>query len=76
MANNLRCGSLGTRQSFLKGIKKELGIESDGKDKLVEKFKEKAEKLTMPDAVKKVFEEVCVGLLFSSLELYIIGLSL
>ncbi|CAG8562623.1 3379_t:CDS:2 [Paraglomus brasilianum] len=41
----------------LKGIKKELGIESDGKDKLVEKFKEKAEKLTMPDAVKKVFEE-------------------
>ncbi|KAG9301933.1 hypothetical protein G9A89_020977 [Geosiphon pyriformis] len=41
----------------LKGIKKELGIETDGKDKLVEKFKEKADKLTMPEVVKKVFEE-------------------
>jgi Lon-like ATP-dependent protease len=41
----------------MKGIKRELGIESDGKDKLVEKFKEKAEKLAMPEAVKKVFEE-------------------
>lgn len=41
----------------MKGIRRELGIESDGKEKLVEKFKEKAEKLAMPDAVKKVFEE-------------------
>ena len=41
----------------MKGIKRELGIESDGKDKLVEKFKEKAEKLAMPDVVKKVFDE-------------------
>ena len=41
----------------MKGIRRELGIESDGKDKLVEKFKEKAEKLAMPGAVKKVFEE-------------------
>jgi ATP-dependent Lon protease len=41
----------------MKGIKRELGIESDGKDKLVEKFKEKAEKLAMPEAVLKVFEE-------------------
>lgn len=41
----------------MKGIKRELGIESDGKDKLVEKFKEKASKLAMPDAVKKVFDE-------------------
>jgi ATP-dependent Lon protease len=41
----------------MKGIRRELGIESDGKDKLVEKFKEKAEKLAMPEAVKKVFEE-------------------
>ncbi|KAI9726642.1 MAG: ATP-dependent Lon protease pim1 [Chrysothrix sp. TS-e1954] len=40
-----------------KAINKELGIESDGKDKLVDKFKEKAEKLAMPEAVKKVFEE-------------------
>ena len=40
-----------------KAINKELGIESDGKDKLVEKFKEKADKLAMPEAVKKVFEE-------------------
>ncbi|KAI9889990.1 MAG: ATP-dependent Lon protease pim1 [Vezdaea aestivalis] len=41
----------------MKGIRRELGIESDGKDKLVEKFKEKAEKLAMPEAVQKVFEE-------------------
>lgn len=41
----------------MKGIKRELGIESDGKDKLVEKFKEKAEKLAMPESVKKVFDE-------------------
>lgn len=42
----------------LKGIKKELGLESDGKDKLVEGFKEKASKLVMPEAVRKVFDEV------------------
>lgn len=41
----------------MKGIRRELGIESDGKDKLVEKFRDKASKLAMPDAVKKVFEE-------------------
>ena len=41
----------------MKGIRRELGIESDGKDKLVEKFKEKASKLAMPEAVMKVFDE-------------------
>jgi Lon-like ATP-dependent protease len=41
----------------LKGIKKELGMESDGKDKLVERFKEKAAKLAMPEGVRKVFDE-------------------
>ncbi|EEH18221.1 ATP-dependent protease La [Paracoccidioides brasiliensis Pb03] len=41
----------------MKGIRRELGIESDGKEKLVEKFKEKTEKLAMPDGVKKVFDE-------------------
>ena len=41
----------------LKGIKKELGLESDGKDKMVEKFKEKAQALNMPEPVKKVFDE-------------------
>ncbi len=41
----------------MKGIRRELGLESDGKDKLVERFKEKANKLAMPEAVKKVFEE-------------------
>ncbi|CAZ79841.1 unnamed protein product [Tuber melanosporum] len=41
----------------MKGIRRELGIESDGKDRLIEKFKEKAEMLAMPEAVKKVFEE-------------------
>ncbi len=41
----------------MKGIRRELGVESDGKDKLVEKFKEKADKLAMPEAVRKVFDE-------------------
>ncbi|TFK99377.1 ATP-dependent protease La [Pterulicium gracile] len=41
----------------LKGIKKELGMESDGKDKLIEKFRERAAGLKMPDGVRKVFEE-------------------
>lgn len=41
----------------LKGIKKELGMESDGKDKLIEKFRERAKGLKMPEAVRKVFDE-------------------
>ncbi|CCM01511.1 uncharacterized protein FIBRA_03567 [Fibroporia radiculosa] len=41
----------------LKGIKKELGMESDGKDKLIEKFKERAASLKMPEAARKVFDE-------------------
>ncbi|KDQ14889.1 hypothetical protein BOTBODRAFT_145436 [Botryobasidium botryosum FD-172 SS1] len=41
----------------LKGIKKELGMESDGKDKLIEKFKERADSLKMPEPVRKVFDE-------------------
>ncbi|KAF9236288.1 Lon protease C-terminal proteolytic domain-containing protein [Melanogaster broomeanus] len=38
-------------------IKKELGMESDGKDKLIEKFKERAALLKMPEGVRKVFDE-------------------
>jgi ATP-dependent Lon protease len=41
----------------LKNIKKELGIESDGKDKLIEKFRERAAALKMPEGVRKVFDE-------------------
>ena len=41
----------------MKGIRRELGIESDGKDKMIEMFREKGDKLAMPEAVKKVFEE-------------------
>ncbi|KAG5984789.1 ATP-dependent Lon protease pim1 [Claviceps digitariae] len=41
----------------MKGIRRELGLESDGKEKLVENFKEKANKLAMPDPVRKVFDE-------------------
>ncbi|THH31516.1 hypothetical protein EUX98_g2674 [Antrodiella citrinella] len=41
----------------LKGIKKELGMESDGKDKMIEKFKERAAALMMPEGVRKVFDE-------------------
>ncbi|KAF2094053.1 ATP-dependent protease La [Rhizodiscina lignyota] len=40
-----------------KAVGRELGYASDGKDKLIEKFKEKAAKLAMPDAVSKVFDE-------------------
>ena len=41
----------------LKGIKRELGMESDGKDKMVEKFMDKVKALNMPEAVRKVFDE-------------------
>ncbi|KAJ7173427.1 ATP-dependent protease La [Mycena filopes] len=41
----------------LKGIKKELGMESDGKDKLLDKFRERAAALKMPEPVRKVFDE-------------------
>jgi Lon-like ATP-dependent protease len=41
----------------MKGIKRELGIESDGKDRLIEKFNDKASKLAMPEGVRKVFDE-------------------
>ncbi|KAI1180724.1 lon protease [Nemania sp. FL0916] len=41
----------------MKGIRRELGIESDGKDKLIEKFKEKADKLAMPEAVRKIYDD-------------------
>jgi ATP-dependent Lon protease len=40
-----------------KAIKKELGMESDGKDKLIEKFRETAAGLKMPEGVRKVFDE-------------------
>ena len=41
----------------LKGIKKELGMVSDGKDKLIEKFEERAASLKMPEGLRKVLEE-------------------
>ncbi|ODV73054.1 ATP-dependent Lon protease PIM1 [Cyberlindnera jadinii NRRL Y-1542] len=40
----------------LKGIKRELGID-DGRQKLIDTFKERAEKLKLPPAVQKVFDE-------------------
>ena len=46
----------------LKGINKELGMESDGKDKLIEKFKERAAALKMTETVRKVFDEENVKL--------------
>ncbi|KAF8872685.1 P-loop containing nucleoside triphosphate hydrolase protein [Infundibulicybe gibba] len=42
----------------LKGLKKDLGIESDGKDKLIEKFKERATTLKIPEPVRKVFDGI------------------
>ncbi|OMJ30195.1 Lon protease-like protein, mitochondrial [Smittium culicis] len=41
----------------LRGIKRELGLESDGKDKLIEQFKSKILSLNMPDDARKVFDE-------------------
>jgi Lon-like ATP-dependent protease len=41
----------------LKGIKKELGMQSDGKDKLIEKFRERVSALKMPEGVWNVFDE-------------------
>ena len=41
----------------LKGIKKELGLESDGKDKTIERFRTRASELRMPDSVRAVFDE-------------------
>jgi Lon-like ATP-dependent protease len=41
----------------MRQIKRELGMESDGKEKLIEKFTEKATKLAMPEGVRKVFDE-------------------
>ncbi|KAK0629802.1 Lon protease-like protein, mitochondrial [Bombardia bombarda] len=41
----------------VKAIQKELGVSSDGRDKLVEKFRERANKLAMPEAVRKVFND-------------------
>ncbi|KAJ3382371.1 ATP-dependent Lon protease pim1 [Lobulomyces angularis] len=41
----------------MKTIKKELGIDGDGKDRLIFKFKKRAATLNMPAEVKKVFDE-------------------
>lgn len=41
----------------LKAIKKELGMEADTKDKLMEMFKSRATELVMPDQVQKSFQE-------------------
>jgi ATP-dependent Lon protease len=43
----------------LKGIKKELGMDGDGKEKLIERFKDKAKKLAMSEQIRTVFDEVC-----------------
>jgi ATP-dependent Lon protease len=41
-------------------IKKELGMDKGGKDKTNDKFRKRAEKVTMPEHIKVVFEEVCL----------------
>lgn len=40
----------------LKGIKRELGID-DGRDKLIETFKKRVEKLSLPENVEKIFND-------------------
>lgn len=44
----------------LKTIKKELGLETDSKEKLLQLFNDRFSKLTVPDSVRKVYEEVCL----------------
>ena len=41
----------------LKSIKKELGLEKDDKDALLQKYRDRAEKLHMPESAKTVFDE-------------------
>ena len=41
----------------LKSIKKELGLEADTKEKLVQQFTQRASSIAFPEAVKKVFDE-------------------
>ena len=41
----------------LKSIKKELGIETDTKEKLIQQFSERASKINFPEYVKRVFDE-------------------
>lgn len=41
----------------LKSIKKELGIETDTKEKLIQQFTDRASKINFPDHVKKIFDE-------------------
>lgn len=45
----------------LKSIKKELGLETDTKEKLTEQFRERAERLQFPEEARKVFDEVRCG---------------
>lgn len=45
----------------LKSIKKELGLESDTKEKLTETFRQRATALALPAEVKRVFDEVKCG---------------
>ncbi|CAI4037223.1 hypothetical protein SMKI_02G0910 [Saccharomyces mikatae IFO 1815] len=40
----------------LKGIKRELGID-DGRDKLIDTYKERVKSLTLPDSVQKIFDD-------------------
>ncbi len=41
----------------LKSIKKELGLEADSKEKLVQQFTQRAASISFPEGVKKVFDE-------------------
>ena len=44
-------------QEQLKIIKKELGLEKDDKDTIVEKFRSRLEQLAVPEKVNEVIEE-------------------
>jgi ATP-dependent Lon protease len=39
-------------------IEKKLGMDKGGKEKTIDKFRKRAEKIAMPEHIKVVFEEV------------------
>jgi ATP-dependent Lon protease len=44
----------------MRGIQKELGIENDGRENLIKIFEDRVSKLSLPAAVKSVYQEVRV----------------
>jgi Lon-like ATP-dependent protease len=57
----------------MKGIQRELGIENDGRRKLIEQFQERVAKTKLPKPVQTVFDEVISSPYFCLPSFHIIG---